>query len=371
MAWTEKYLDLSLGSGGDGSSGTPWGSYADAVTGLGTPSGPTMVRVKGSGTLGAALTLNTAGTAANPVWWRGCNSSFVAIADTDTTTTRPPLACGIYPVTVSGAFQVLSHLDIAGAQTANANSQLLVSGSNCLLYRCRVENTLASTNGRGLRLTGSDSRLVGCRIIGHTSGTYALNLAGSRIAVLGCAIRGGITGIDAGATSGLIFACSVRGVGSGDGIEISAAGALALNNTIYAPGRDGIRTSQACVVANNVVSGAGGYGYNYTGSSSISPLFLANGFYNCTSGGFASGITEDFRLYDPGTAGLLAGDPFTDAAVTDLSLTTHAKALGFPGFFEDESFAGYLDLGAVQREEPTGGGGGSAIYRRRMHTLGV
>ncbi len=43
----------------------------------------------------------------------------------------------------------------------------------------------------------------------------------------------------------------------------------------------------------------------------------------------------------------------------DLSVGTNMKAQGFPGAFPGSSTTSYLDIGAVQRQEPAGGGGGS------------
>jgi len=58
-----------------------------------------------------------------------------------------------------------------------------------------------------------------------------------------------------------------------------------------------------------------------------------------------------------------ASSPFTNAAGGDLSLvdTSNAKANGVPGLFENQSYTSYLDIGAVQRQEPSGGGGSGSV----------
>lgn len=71
-----------------------------------------------------------------------------------------------------------------------------------------------------------------------------------------------------------------------------------------------------------------------------------NDFYNNTTNrtNFPTG-PHDLAL-DPG---------FTNAASGDFSIGTNLKAAGFPGAFPGTTSTGYLDIGAVQRQESGGG----------------
>jgi hypothetical protein len=63
---------------------------------------------------------------------------------------------------------------------------------------------------------------------------------------------------------------------------------------------------------------------------------------------------------------LLGSAAFTAPGSQDFSVGTVAKALGFPGKFENTSaYQGYLDVGAVQHTDPAGGGSTYVINQIR------
>ena len=108
-----------------------------------------------------------------------------------------------------------------------------------------------------------------------------------------------------------------------------------------------------------------------TGTAAVRAIILNNIFHT-----FTNGINEidtigthifDYNNYytitnkttnTPIGANSIELDPeFTDAPNGDFSVGDNMKAVGFPGTYPGGLSTGYLDIGAVQREEPASGGG--------------
>lgn len=125
------------------------------------------------------------------------------------------------------------------------------------------------------------------------------------------------------------------------------------NNTVYGCASDGIKLTNvyailiSCIV-NNILSNNTGYGLNCAvGSTALNDrtknLIDYNNFYLNTTGArnAVSAGSNDLAL-DP---------TFTNAAGGDYSIGTNLKALAYPGAFPGGTSTGYLDMGAVQRQE--------------------
>lgn len=132
-----------------------------------------------------------------------------------------------------------------------------------------------------------------------------------------------------------LIGCTVRGIS-----DIEFAGGAIILNTVF-EGMD-------CAIKTNGVK------WIYADHSNM---------HNCTiKSSIDGGSTEDVSILGDNIYEL---DPqFTDAANGDFSIGPNLKGLGFPGAFPGISTTGYMDIGAVQREEPESSGGGehSAVY---------
>lgn len=112
-------------------------------------------------------------------------------------------------------------------------------------------------------------------------------------------------------------------------------------------------------------------GTGFLAASGADRIFLfGNIFYGWTTAVSLNAVLSsnigDYNDYFNNTTNLtnlaaglndLAVDPaFTNAAGGDFSIGTALKAAGIPGLFPGSSTTGYLDTGAVQRQESSGGG---------------
>lgn len=127
------------------------------------------------------------------------------------------------------------------------------------------------------------------------------------------------------------------------------------NNTLYGgetPTGTGFlfdNYSPELVLSNNII-----YGWA-TGISMPNRMAETfedyNDFYNNTT---------DRVNVSVGTHDLALNPQFTSPSTNNFSIGTNLKAMGFPGYIPATNSTGYMDTGAVQRQESSGGGGGSA-----------
>lgn len=162
----------------------------------------------------------------------------------------------------------------------------------------------------------------------------------------------GIVGTTAGTTP---VTNSIIESNAATGISLGAVAAnLICGNTINnntGASSDGLflTTPTQNLIINNILSNNGRYGANATDGDSVWADY--NNYYgNATAARNNIPIGIHDQTLDP---------QFTNAASGDYSIGTNLKALGFPGIFPGAVSTGYLDIGAVQRQE-SGGGGSSA-----------
>lgn len=309
-----------------------------------------------------ARALAAAGTATSRIWWRGYKTTAgdqdnnnVAVEGIDI----PLITFTTVGLTVSGAHHVMSNMSITGAKSGSG--QVAVTAIPVAWYRCRFANTNTAASSFAFQQQAGSGLFVGCYFTAAgTTTTPVVSVATqNQNQFYGCYFSGGTGGFAATTATGTIFYFCIFDSIPGDAITFTTGGGAVVNCIIYAPTGNGINvtgvTAVNFTIANNIfstVNQASKAAINNTSGTNtdfITPI--ANGYYNCTAN--RSGLTEDFNIFDVGT---LASDPFVNAAGHDFTLNPVAKALGFPGLFENISaFQGYLDLGAVQRIEPAGG----------------
>lgn len=305
--------------------------------------GSTIYMKNGSFSLGESLVVLIDGTSAAPIVLEGYNS---ARGDAPTGASRPTIACGANSMDFTGAADWLFRYLII--TSTNATAAIAPGAENHLLF-IKATNTNASSTGAafGSSSSISDVRYDFCEAIDASGRGFEIgndnNLHGC--VATGCAIGVKVGGGDRNSINFCIFdGCAVA-------IDLSSATSESIeiiNCTLYGaetPAGTGIDmgATQTSVFINNIIYG---FTTGITATSLVTQRFVANNnFYNNTTNrtNFTTG-TNDIAL-DPG---------FTDGAGGNFAVGANMKAAGIPGVFPGATSTGYLDIGAVQRQEPTG-----------------
>lgn len=167
----------------------------------------------------------------------------------------------------------------------------------------------------------------------------------------------------------IVDTCAGRGVYFSGAPTSYAALYYIEGNTVYGCGNTGLEITDAdahVFLGNNIFSengdAAGEFNVEWVnGTAELVSFHAWNVFYHSGGGGGAnlSGLTVNAQV----ASSEFTTDPgFTDAAGGDFSIssTSPAKATGYPGQFLGGNL-GYLDIGAVQRQEPSGGGNANIL----------
>jgi hypothetical protein len=357
MAITERYASVTGAGSNNGTLGNDW-TLAQAIAGVSSGQRVNLQAGTYSNTT-TNLTWSTAGTSSAPIQWRGYKTTIgdqennaAAVAGTDIPTiTWSGTGHGI----VSGAFQTFSNIDFNGA----FNGALIdnSSATRCKWLQCRFTTTNTSAGTYCLSPAGGapiNSTMAGCYFSAPTTADAAIKTAGNPIECIGCVFVGGknailITSGDMGAMAFCVFDSQ-----GSDAVSMTGYGNIKVivNCSFYAPGGHGVAigtTNRHIIVANchfENVTGAGKNAINMSNPYGV--LAVANSYYNCT--GTIGGIGDWPNQYDNGT---LASSGFSAPGSHNFTPNAVLKAIGFPGKFQNTSlYQGYVDNGAVQRQEP-------------------
>lgn len=176
-------------------------------------------------------------------------------------------------------------------------------------------------------------------------------------------IRGG--GIEVGYVSSVInnIVYNCRGNTTLYGIyENSTFVSCIIGNTVDNCQCNGIgfgvaKTDAHIACFNNCITNNAGYGLHVTpGATAVNDSITSGrfGYNNSYNNGFA-----DFQGITARSTDLSVDPSYKDAANGNFSVGTSMKALGFPNtYLGAPSTISYVDIGAVQRIEPSSGGGG-------------
>jgi hypothetical protein len=314
-----------------------------------------------------ARSFAAAGTTLLPIWWRGYKAT-IGDLDDGVTIARslqdgvnlPLITFTTGQMTIPGAYQLVSNIDITSQQIASANGGVYITGGNVKVIRSRIENTAADANARAVKgETAAPLHLLSCRIKSTTTATASLDMSitGS---IFGCHVIGGAIGIICYG-SALIIDCVVESFGT-SGIRLGAATSqhIVSRCSIYAAATNAIRvstipTTGQIIIANTIMGGCTNGINNDTGGNTNGIVQFRNHFYSCTNN--LVGITEMAAFDD--ALGILSRlidndtDPWVAKASSDftLALTNNIdRTAGFPGVFEGQTvMVGYPDIGAVSR----------------------
>lgn len=242
----------------------------------------------------------------------------------------------------------------AGMGTVIFNNKVIDAGGNGITI---------NANAIGVKIIGNDVAACGVNAIGAQNG---------QALIFGNVLRDcGSTAITSNATSStLAIICNLIYGNAGHGIDFNGGPSNAGNlpiilfNTIYANLGDGLRfgdADYAPVVLGNILKDNGNAGTEYNlnfvaGLMERTSLHAWN-IINQT-GGTALNLNNASLNQLAGTE--FSTDPlFTNVGGDDFSIgaSSPGKAAAFPGAFLDGINIGFLDIGAVQRQEAGGGGG--------------
>ena len=292
-----------------------------------------------------AITMSVAGASGNPIVWEGYNTTR---GDAPTGSNRPrnnrASAAG-NAISGNVADNIYKNIWVSNCGSTGGWSN---STANSTFINCRSSNN-----------TGYGGNIAGLKInceFDNNSVDGNNGAASIQRGLFGCyAHDNSAIGFDLAAVSEAVAFC-ISEANASHGIALGSANAnFIINNTIN--GNTGASTdgvthvtpAAGSVVYNNTISNNGRYGANGTDGDSIIADF--NNYY-----GNGTAARNNF----PTGASDIALDPgYTDATNGNFAVGTNMKAVGWPGVFPSGASTGYLDIGAVQRQEAAGGGGES------------
>lgn len=370
---------------------------------------------------GAISVASTASTGAAPSNTIGYTS---IRGDTCTGSNRPNIALGAN-TWAFGQFQNFSNLSFTGTSltafqcgigsratnikvlnsSTTADRAAFVCGTDGIAFNVEAVCQL----GRAFNLTNSDHRHIGC--YAHNSKIGFYNQA-ARNSIHHCLAQAcSLYGMGSTTTCFTAQNCSFYGFATPRGSSIGVNIAASIDNTyvfnsIISGWVTGISGTTSQRFSNR---GAYNNFYNNTTTASlysidVTDISLNPSFTDVTeltgstattsgsvltqSGGDFSSVTDNVDyVYIVSGTGITAGmylitshtsttitlnnAPGTNATADkvwvinigkNLGVGTNMKAVAFPGVFPGSSSTSYLDIGAVQRQEPAGGGGSGGSY---------
>lgn len=413
-------LDRTPSSGGAGASGTFYVGGAGTLDALADPffemipAGSSVWIKSGTHTLSAPITVSsTNSTTANPSNIMGYTS---LRGDPCNGSSRPLLACGASGSTFGVAINIhnmsvtttsLSGLALGTSSIAKnckvVNSSTTASRTAITLNTngSAIDCEAVSLNGTGIGSGQASARILGCYI--HDS-NIGVSTSSSNTVVLGCLLEGNkTTALSIGSVNNVIGNNTIYGSQAKVGVGLDLITNPATNNNIFGNIFYGLETAinvAAEFKTNN--SWANNFFNNTTDQTlftkSKDSLALNPGFIGATqitgttattsgsvltqAGGDFSSVTDNVDvLHVVSGTGVTVGQ-YLITGHTGTTLTTNnalgtsaagdvvywittghnfaigtaLKALGFPLFGGALETTGYADIGAVQRQESSGGG---------------
>lgn len=343
---------------GNGTSGTPWATIGKAA-GTGLASGDIVEIAPGTYTLTATVTPVGTGSGTEWVTFRGAAGSLPII----TSATNGVDLFTLSSSTTNGFYFKFQNLKLT--HTASTRGYGIVGASyatNALMVVDCVFDGVSSATWHGYNVY--DQHFYRCAILNTTSNAFSRrwNVWVDRCFIYNC--NGGIYD-DAGNYPGyisnsVIAACGSYGVSWGNTTNYDNPLYL-YNTTIANHTGDGVVINSGngnsripiLSAAGNIFYGNGGYGLHLYKSPTAANLYQwgYNAFGANTSGAY-------LNLSDPGTNITLTANPFVNGSSGNFALNTTAgggaaaRAANFPGAFGGGLTTGYLDLGAVQHQDP-------------------
>jgi hypothetical protein len=364
MAWTERYVRADADGTGDGTTDANSGATGSwtldqAITNV--VAGHRVNVKAGTYTLAAANTMSVAGTATDPIWWRGFSST---IGDLDTATDHTTFPWFDYGgassfLTVSGAFNWISNIRLTAENTAASSAAISWTGASGRVVHNHIVGEASDADGHALALSStSDGTMVLNNYLESTTTadrTLELGSSAATSIISGNYISGGLVGAHLGSS------CSFNGnvivSPNTQAVSVVTNFVAVFNNAIYSTGTYGVRITtgnHSIVVANNIFSNIGSFAVSHADAGNNSTLVTHNAYHSITSG-LLENIDQQFDRVD------CSASPFVNVGSNDFTPTSEVKALGFASRVGVAGTLSYTDIGAVQAQA-TGGGEVSFAY---------
>jgi hypothetical protein len=330
-------------------------SVADIATTV--VAGNTIWQKVGTDTLSGAISI-TAGTVTAPVLWEGYNAARgdLSTASWDSVhTTAGFLDTTNFPVVAQGANQItvtftqVNCISFTGTKTSG--QQINAGGNGGGYFRCKFAYTGAGAIngvvlGTGMLVTDCDFSTV------SQAGSSAISCPGGLI--YGCRFTSTVGGAITSSSLLDVSCCLFYDLAAGEtAVKMSAGGSLRLSVTgctfdnvagtcVSIP--DLAQTVPTVHLINNQVTNCGTFANNLRSATQTIPLFSLRNRIRDTSTSY-TGWYSNTSLTDITTAQSDANE-YVDRANKNFRLKDGAAGQG-------QGYPRYLDIGALQRQEPT------------------
>jgi hypothetical protein len=278
-------------------------------------------------------------------------------------------------ITLRTAYCRFRNFEMVNTNATKTLSKAFVSAAGCTATVFEELKIADSTDNfyRGISMENGQGQSYIRNEIGYCANTGITSIDSSACHVIGNYIHDtGSHGLVVTANSAyhtvvafnIFDTCTTAGVSWGAGGGVTRGLPLVTNNTFYntqsgsglviTTGAD--ETHGLTNIINNIFANNSAYGINYSNgavteayANALGITVSHNAFYSNTSGTCnPSGLSVNEQTVDP---------QFVDAANGDFRIGDNLKALGFPGVMPGGLSTGYMDIGAMQRIEGSGGGG--------------
>lgn len=311
-----------------------------------------------SGTYSELVSITVGGNAsAGFILWSGYGTSR---NDTPTGTNRPLIdaastraSCISFASSAADA-NVFEYLRFSGGTGANVSTAFSAGNVTATFKYCKSSSS--ASHGFSLAM---QTNFIGCEANSNTGTGFDVGSSGSGFIMWGCSShnntqRGYSTEGNEG--GGPIDFCLAY-ANANHGFQINTSSISLRSNTSTANtggSTDGFNISEPnnrswpnVMMINNISQGNGRDGFRRA-SNTQQRIGIFD--YNDYQGNSGAGLTN----IPAGAHDSTLNPTFTSS--TNLAIGTNLKALGYPGAFTDGNSTGYLDMGAVQRQEPGAGG---------------
>jgi len=345
----------------------------------------TSASVKVGGALATpSKAINTVSVSGNTVWIKTATYTISAALVPPAGSVASPTLVEGYNSSRGDLRAVNDYSNFPTIQNNNTSNFLIDSGNYIWVRNLICDGGAGGTKANlGIRLTGG-SVIDNCKVL-RWSTNQAFNT--NSCIVRRCLATQGASGSDSAFVSAgeTVWESCVADSNGCKGfrffaVSSSASNCNSINNTgvgfYFESTGTVLHEMRNCIAYNNSSDGLSIAASAGDGSSFHDCIFELNGGYGVNSATSYSQIKGDYNAFKSNTSGArnnvpagpndvtLSADPFTNAASGDFSLNTTSgggaacRAAGFPGVFPGGTSTGYLDIGAVQHADPTGGAAG-------------